>query len=194
MAYITRERLDEHAFTFNHTEVGYFGPFENKFLRLTLKRWCCLFTCLTTRAVHIELAQSLDTGSWIAAVLRFVARRESSNTIISDIGTNFVGAANILKVFLNEWDKAKIESNVSQKGTFWKSIHPRAPHFGGIWENLVQNCKKVMIAVLDNRSLPNEVFSTTMCFVEQTLKANKWRFRRFNSTFTLSFLARTRKN
>ena len=171
MADLPRERLDEHVFPFTHTGVDYFGPFEVKFLRRTFKRWCCLFTCLTTRAVHIEVAQSLDTESCLAAVTRFIARRGYPNTIISDNGTNFVGAANELKAFMNEGDKAKIESDLAQKKIVWKLNPPGAPHFGGILERLVQSCKKVMIAILDNRSLTDEVLSTTMCLVEQTLNA-----------------------
>ena len=171
MADLSRERLDEHVFPFTHNGVDYFGPFEVKFLRRTWNRWCCLFTCLTTRAVHIEVAQSLDTESCLAAVTRFIARRGYPSTIISDNGTNFVGAANELKSFMNEWDKAKIESDLAQKKIVWKFNPPGAPHFGGIWERLVQSCKKVMIAILDNRSLTDEVLSTTMCLVEQTLNA-----------------------
>ena len=171
MADLPRERLDEHVFPFTHTGVDYIGPFEVKFLRRTLKRWCCLFTCLTTRAVHIEVAQSLVTESCLAAVTRFIARRGYPNTIISDNGTNFVGAANELKTFMNEWDKAKIESDLAQKRIAWRFNPPGAPHFGGIWERLVQSCEKFMIAILDNRSLTDEVLSTTMCLVEQTLNA-----------------------
>ena len=171
MADLPRERLDEHVFPFTHTGVDYFGPIEVKFLRRTLKRWCCLFTCLTTRAVHIEVAQSLDTESCLAAVTRFIARRGYPSTIISDNGTNFVGAAKELKAFMDEWDKAKIEIDLAQKKIVWKFNPPGAPHFGGIWERLVQSCKKVMIAILDNRSLTDEVLSTTMCLVEQTLNA-----------------------
>ena len=102
---------------------------------------------------------------------RFIARRGYPNTIISDNGTNFVGAASELKAFMNEWDKAQIENDLAQKRIVWKFNPPGAPHFGGIWERLVQSCKKVMIAILDNRSLTDEVLSTTMCVVEQTLNA-----------------------
>ena len=84
MADLPRERIDEPVFPFTHTGVDYFGPFEFKSIRRTMKRWCCLFTCLTTRAVHIEVAQSLDTESCLAGVTRFIARRSYPNTIISD--------------------------------------------------------------------------------------------------------------
>ena len=130
-----------------------------------------LFTCLTTRAVHIEVTQSLDTESCLAAVTRFIARRGYSKTRINDNGINFVGAANDLKAFMKEWDKDKIESDLAQKEIFWKINPPGAPHFGGIWERLVQCCKKVMIAILDNRSPTDEVLITTMCLVDQTLNA-----------------------
>ena len=87
MAELPRERLDIHVFPFTHTSVDYFGPFEVKLLRRTLKRWCCLFTCLTTRGVHIEVSQSLDTESCLAAVTRFIANCGYPSTIINDNGS-----------------------------------------------------------------------------------------------------------
>ena len=72
---------------------------------------------------------------------------------------------------MKECDKAKIKSYLAQKKNIWKFNPPGAPHFGGIWERLVQSCKKVMIAILDNLSLTGEVLGTTMCLVEQTLNA-----------------------
>ena len=136
-----------------------------------MKRWCCLSTCLTTRAVHIELTQPLDTQSRLAAVTRFIARRGYRHTIINDNGTCFVGAANELKAFMNEWDNAKIESDLAQKKVLWKFNPPGAPHFDGIWERLVRSCKKVVIKIVDNPSLTYKVLSSTMCLVEQTLNA-----------------------
>ena len=171
MAELPRERLDEHVFPFTHTGFDCFGPFEVKFLRRTLKRWCCFFTCLTTRAVHIKVAQSLDTESCLAAVTKFIATRRYPSTTISDNGTNFDGAANELKIIMNEWDNAKIESDLTQKKIVWKISPLGAPHFVEIWERLVQSYKKIMIVILDNRSLKDEVLSTTICLVEQTLNA-----------------------
>ena len=59
----------------------------------------------------------------------------------------------------------------AQKRIVWKFNPPGAPHFCGIWERLFQSWNKVLIAILDNRSLTDEVLRTTMCLVEQTLNA-----------------------
>ncbi|XP_075252041.1 uncharacterized protein LOC142344338 [Convolutriloba macropyga] len=171
MADLPRERLVDQMFPFTHIGVNYFGPFEVKFLRRNLKRWFCLFNCLTTRAVHIEVAQSLDTESYLGALTRFIARRGFPNTSISDNGTNFVGKVNELKAFINKWDKTKIESDLAKKKVVWKFNPPGAQHFGGICERLVQSCNKFMTAILDNRSLTDKVLNTTMCLVEQTINA-----------------------
>ena len=106
-----------------------------------------------------------------AAVTRFIARCGYPRTIISDNGTNFVGAANKLKAFMNEWDNAKIESDLAQKKIVWKFNPPEAPHCSEIWERLVQSCKNVMIQILDNESVTDEVLSSSMCFLERTLNA-----------------------
>ena len=91
MADLLEERL-EASTAFTNVGVDYFGPFIVKIGRRSEKRWCCLFTCLTMRAVHIEVVPKLDTDSCLNTIMIFIARRGKPNTIISDIGTNFVGA------------------------------------------------------------------------------------------------------
>ena len=80
----------------------------------------------TQKLQYTEVAQSLDTESCLAAVTKFIARSGYPNTIFSDNGTNFVGAANELKAFMNKWDKAKIESDLAQKKIVWKFDPPGA--------------------------------------------------------------------
>ena len=48
---------------------------------------------------------------------------------------------------------------------------PVAPHFAGVWERLLRNSKKAIYAVLGNRSVTEDVLSTTKCILEQTLNA-----------------------
>ena len=42
---LPKERLEERVFPFANTGVEYFGPFKVRFIRKSMKRWCCLFTC-----------------------------------------------------------------------------------------------------------------------------------------------------
>ena len=85
MAELPRERLD--ALTaFANVRVDYFGPFTVEIGRRNEKRWCCLFTCLTVRAVHIEIVPKLETESYLDAIMRFIARRDKPIKMISDNG------------------------------------------------------------------------------------------------------------
>ena len=143
LADLPRERLDEQVFQFTFTGVDYFGAIKLKLLQLTVKRWCFRFTCLTTRAIHIKVTQSLDTESCLTAVTIFIARHGYPSTVIHDNGTNsFVGAAKELKTFLDKWYKAKIESDLCQKKIVWNYNPPGTQHFDEIWETLVQSSKK----------------------------------------------------
>lgn len=72
MASLPPSRFQPLATPFYNTAVDYFGPMLVKERRLTVKRYGCLFTCLVTKALHIELAHSLDMGSYIMALQRMM--------------------------------------------------------------------------------------------------------------------------
>ena len=170
MADLPRKRIDEFVFSRTHTGVDYFGPLDVEFLLSTLKRWCCLFPCLTGSAADIEVAQSLDTESCLAAVTQFPARRSYPSTITCDNGTNFVGQPRNWK----HCDKGQIGSDLAKKKIVWKFKPPGAPHLGGSWERLVQICNKVMIAMLDNRSLTDKVLSTQKVYCRAISLHDLW--------------------
>ena len=129
-----------------------------------------LFTCLTTRAVHIEVVPSLDTSSCVMGVERFIARRGTPTIIMSDNGTNFVGAQKELLACVESWNKLAPAVFV-QKAIKWKFNPPSAPHHGGFWERLVRSVKRFLYDILGNRRVTEEVLGTTLCLVEQSLNA-----------------------
>ena len=169
MADLPKERLGYHKRPFENTGVDYFGPLYVSQRRATVKRWGFLFTCMTTRAVHIEIVPSLDTDSCVMGIERFAARRGRPSVLCSDNGTNFVGAEKELIQHMPELKGDALAERLARRGIVWKFNPPAAPHHGGSWERLVQSCKRLFYRILGTRRLTEEVLSTTMCLVEQFL-------------------------
>ena len=81
------------------TEVTYvgtdcFGPYHVKYRQGDILRYGCLFTCFSTRAIHLEMLYTMEADSFINCIRRFIARRGHPEVLFSDNGTNFVGAYN----------------------------------------------------------------------------------------------------
>ena len=92
------------------TGVDYFGPMFVKQKRAMVKRWGCLFTCMTVRAVHIELVSSLSADSFINALQRFISRRGKLWEITSNNGTNFVAADKELHHSIQNLNNLRVEN------------------------------------------------------------------------------------
>ncbi|KAI4884310.1 hypothetical protein NFI96_008914, partial [Prochilodus magdalenae] len=160
---------DEPPFT--KTGVDYFGPFNVKRGRSTIKRYGVIFTCLTVRAVHIEMAASLDTDSFIQALRRFIARRGQVLEMRSDNGTNFVGAERELKKAIQEWNTSKIENTLLQRGIKWMFNPPFGSHHGGVWERMIRSIRKVLNTTLRMQNLDEEGLHTFLCEAEAILNS-----------------------
>lgn len=89
---LPREHVKE-AVPFSHSGIDYFGPMFVKENMGTQKVWVCLFTCLVTRANHLELMQDLSTEHFLLGFRRFIARHRSPKEIISDNAGQFKLAA-----------------------------------------------------------------------------------------------------
>ena len=124
--------------------VDYFGPIAVKRGRGREKRYGCLFTCLSSRAVHIEVVESLDTDSFINCLQRFIARRGLPELIHSDNGRNFVGAERELRQGLQAWEQERIEGDLSEKGVRWIFNTPTASHMGGVWERQIRSVRWIL--------------------------------------------------
>ncbi|XP_046567901.1 uncharacterized protein LOC124276331 [Haliotis rubra] len=122
---------------FTYSGVDFFGLDTIKEGRKQMKRYGALFTCLASRAIHIETDNSLDTDSFIPALHLFIARRGPVKEIWCDNGTNFIGAARELKEALAELDQNSIHSHLLQANIDWKLNPPSASHMGGVWEHII---------------------------------------------------------
>ncbi|VDO21894.1 unnamed protein product [Haemonchus placei] len=75
---------------FVHVGIDYTGPFTvNVSETLHKKRRIFLITCMSTRAIHLNIVQGLTTVELIRALRRFISHRGSPKTITSDNATTF---------------------------------------------------------------------------------------------------------
>ena len=75
-----------------------------------------MFTCMSSRVVHIETTNSMITDSFILALRRIINQRGNVRIIHTDNGTNFVGANIKLRKAFNEMDHIKINNFLVELG------------------------------------------------------------------------------
>ncbi|XP_056012635.1 uncharacterized protein LOC130052239 [Ostrea edulis] len=126
------------------------------------KRWAIMFTCLTTRAIHIELVESMSSSSFINALRKFIALRGNVSLFRSDRGTNFIGATADLGIDVT---KGSVKNYLDKSKIVWTF---NAPHMGGVWERMIGLTRRVLDTLLlgpNGKNLTHEVLSTLMAEV-----------------------------
>ncbi|XP_055585519.1 uncharacterized protein LOC129738360 [Uranotaenia lowii] len=155
------QRLTPGLRPFSFVGIDYFGPILVTVGRRLEKRWVALMTCLTTRAVHMEVVHSLSSQSCIMAIERFTGIRGTPLEFFSDNGTNFQAVSKEYGKLGLQIDTACAD-RFTRARTRWNFNPPSAPHMGGIWERLVRSTKEAMKALDDGRRLTDEVLLTVL--------------------------------
>lgn len=164
---------------FERCGVDYAGPV---FVTLTRRRgqrsqkaYICLFVCLSTKAVHIELVSDLSTEMFLAAFKRFLARRGPVSLILSDGGKNFVGArrrlGEIYTLINTEEFNREIIQELTPRRIEFKINPPYSPHFGGLWETNIKSVKTHLYRVLGKQILTYEELNTLLVQIEALLNS-----------------------
>ncbi|XP_055645616.1 uncharacterized protein LOC129782482 [Toxorhynchites rutilus septentrionalis] len=167
MAALPLARLSPYVRPFSYVGVDYFGPLFVKVGRSSVKRWVALFTCMTIRAVHVEMVHNLTTESCIRSVRRFVCRRGAPLEIHSDNATNFQGAERVLREQIN----AGLTRTFTSTTTKWRFIPPTAPHMGGAWERMVRSIETAIISAYNDERMNDESLHTLLLEAESLVNS-----------------------
>jgi len=140
-----------------------------------LKRWGLVFTCLNSRAIHIEVLESMDTSAFICALRRFLSIHGPTARIRCDRGSNFVRAKSKLEQALEEMDEGAVKTYLADQGCEWCLNPPRASHFGEVWERQIGTIRQVLDAMLlelRKPQLTHELLVTLLAEVSAIVNAH----------------------
>lgn len=161
---------------FENTAVDYFGPFETKYGgRGKKKSYGAIFTCLTMRAVLVELVSDFTTDKFLLALRRFISIYGTPKLIVSDNGSNFVGAAREIKKILDSWRRQDTRNSrlldfCDENLITWKFSTPLASHHNGAVESMVKCTKIALNKIVKGHLLSEEDYRTI--FLEITACIN----------------------
>ena len=162
---------------FTNAGVDYAGPFQIRAMKgrghKSYKGYIALFVCFSTRAVHLEVVEDLQSDTFISAFRRFVGRRGVCRNLFSDNATTFQGADKELKIMFNaasEFYQATAAS-LANDGTNWVFIPPNSPHYGGLWEAGVKSKKHHLKRAVGDRIFTFSELSTILVEIEVCLNS-----------------------
>ena len=174
MAPLPKMRIDAKDLkAFLHTGCDFAGPFLCKVgrFRAKVKRYLCLFTCMKTRAVHLEMCESLETNDFLQALGRFCARRGRIKTLTCDNALNFKGSEAELRRLIQAMDAAEIQAYAENTGFSFQYTPPNSPHMGGVWESMIKSAKRAIRATLSKADFTDWQLMTAIVRAEDLLNS-----------------------
>ncbi|XP_015259234.1 PREDICTED: uncharacterized protein LOC107103898 [Cyprinodon variegatus] len=128
---------------------------------------------MSTRAIHIEVVETMTASSFINALRRFFSLRGPAKQLRSDRGTNFIGACNELKLSPQDANNT-IKDYLTEQRCTWEFNPPHASHMGGTWERMIGVSRRILDALLldvKRPQLTHEVLVTFMAEVTAIVNA-----------------------
>ena len=118
------------------------------------KFYILLLTCSVTRAIHIELVDSLSIPDCQLAIRRFAARRGMPSVFYSDNSKTFEGTDKKLQIIFGSFCPQ------------WNFIPPRSPWWGGFWERQIKSIKNCLKKSLHFQKLTRSELETEIHEIE----------------------------
>ena len=128
----------------------------------------CLFTCASTRAVHLEMTKGLGVQAFLLGFRRFATRRGLPATLNSDNAKTFKSSSKeIRKITRAE----EVWCFLTNKRINWNFIIEKAPWWGGYWERLVQSIKRPLKKILGRSTLTFDELRAILVEIEAVINS-----------------------
>ncbi|KRX42664.1 Uncharacterized protein T05_9776 [Trichinella murrelli] len=156
---------------FENTGLDLAGPLLTRNGKTVKKSYILIFTCMTTRAVHLEVVSDMTVVRVMEAIRRFIARHGKPRILQSDNFHSFKQLDQELQLLLDKKMTDCLEKELSAHRIQWKFITERAPWMGGYWERLIRFIKNSLHKVLQKTLVDEVGLNTILCDIEARINA-----------------------
>ena len=155
---------------FQTTGVDFAGPLyvRTSDQSRTAKTWMILYTCYSTRAVHLDLVWDMTTETFLRSFRRFVARRGTPARIISDNAKTFKSVAASIS---NTLESPEVKKFLSDIHVEWRFNLEKAPWQGGVFERMIKSAKRCLRKAIGKNCLTFDELLTLVTEVEGVLNS-----------------------
>lgn len=138
---------------FNVTSMDLFGPLmirDSVKKRTQMKVWGVIFTCASTRALHLDITESYSTDSILQTIRKFVTIRGYPNEMISDQGSQLRAASSDLT---KEWNWSAVSDWATNNKMKWTVVPAEGQHQNGLSESMVKSTKRSILHMIGGNVL-----------------------------------------
>lgn len=165
----TTSQLPEFRTTFTEplavTGVDFAGPllYRDRKQKSADKAYVILYTCASTRAVHLKLVKGMGVADFQRSFKEFVARRGIPSKIISDNAKTFKAGSDWLSQLRID---TGLHNYLAKNYITWQFNLSRAPWWGGFFERLIGIMKSCLSKMIGNAMLSFDELEEVLIDIE----------------------------
>ncbi len=155
--------------SFSSVGIDFAGPlFINCSSGEAKKTYVALFTCGTSRAVHLELVPDLSTETFLFCFRRFTSRRGIPGIIVTDNAKTFKAFSRELRQIIKS---SNVQAYLADKRITWQFNLSKAPWWGGFYERLIKSVKLCLKKCVGKAMLSYDELQTVIVEIEGVLNS-----------------------
>ena len=156
-------RVDPSQIPFSNIYVDYIGPFYAKVSGEKSKLYLLCITCMFTRAVNLKISYDLSVKEYLRSFQLHCFEYGVPTHVISDLGTQLVAGANIIRDFLKDCETQRYLEEFNIKTITFEHYYKGHSELGSLVESCVKLVKRLIYGAIRNNIVDCRDFEYIIC-------------------------------
>ena len=151
---------------FNHVGIDFTGNFQVKLEATVIKMYLLVFSCLNTRAIHIEILPNMSCQQFLLAFIRFVNMFTLPEKVFSDNANTFLMGMGIVA---DSFSTDDFSDYLRKNNIRHYQIPLYSAWVGAFWERMMRVIKSCLFKVVGKKRLEYFQFLSLVSDIENVM-------------------------